>query len=107
MGAPPPAQTAAPAAAAPGGGMMSGLGEAVMTGMAMGAGSAVAHSAINSVLGGSGGEKGDSGSYHEGGNENYDNVAAPYEGTQDDCHEYYQSLQQCLQMNSTDISACQ
>merc|ERR1719233_1059637 len=80
---------------------MSGLGGAVMTGMAMGAGSAVAHSAINSVLGGGGdASKGD-----DGGNQSYDNVAAPYDA--DECQEYYQSLQECLQMNSTDISSCQ
>merc|ERR1719285_1538652 len=80
----------------------------MMTGMAMGAGSAVAHSAINSVLGGGGqASKGDDGSYHDGGNQSYDNVAAPFDAVQDDCHDYYQSLQQCLQMNSTDISSCQ
>ena len=35
-----------------GGGMMSGLGGAMATGAAMGVGSAVAHQAINSVMGG-------------------------------------------------------
>lgn len=59
--APPPAAAApapAPAAAAPaaapaaGGGMMSGLGGMVMQGMAMGTGSAIAHQAINSMMGG-------------------------------------------------------
>ena len=35
-----------------GGGMMSGLGGAMATGAAMGVGSAVAHQAINSMMGG-------------------------------------------------------
>ena len=55
-GAPPPAM--APAAAAPpmmggggGGGMLSGLGGMVMQGMAMGTGSAIAHRAVDSVMG--------------------------------------------------------
>merc|ERR1719343_1545519 len=54
--APPPAPAPAPAAAAPapsgGGGMLSGLGGMVAQGMAMGTGSALAHQAVNSLMGG-------------------------------------------------------
>lgn len=35
-----------------GGGMMSGIGSTIMTGMAFGAGSEVAHQAVRSVMGG-------------------------------------------------------
>ncbi len=54
-----PTRSAAPAAApkmsAPpaqgGGGMMSGLGSTMMTGMAFGAGSEVAHQAVRGIMG--------------------------------------------------------
>lgn len=52
----PPPPAAAPAAAAPapaagGGGMLSGLAGTMMSGMAFGTGSAVAHRAVDSVMG--------------------------------------------------------
>merc|ERR1719266_483335 len=50
--APPPAKTQAPPAqqSAPGGGMGSGLGGMVATGMALGAGSAIGHAAVGGVM---------------------------------------------------------
>ena len=59
--APPPRQTQAPSRPMPaqtqpqtqsGGGFLSGIGSTIMTGMAFGAGSQVAHQAVRSVMGG-------------------------------------------------------
>ena len=60
---PPPRQTQAPTKPMPqqtqpqtqaksGGGFLSGIGSTIMTGMAFGAGSEVAHQAVRSVMGG-------------------------------------------------------
>merc|ERR550534_2870331 len=83
-----------------------------MTGMAFGAGSGIAHAAVNSVLGGGGGGGGEGGAPAEGGNESYSDVSAPADGgyndaAEDPCADYYSSLMQCMKMNSTDIGACQ
>ena len=52
MSAPPPMYAPPPAAApAAGGGMLSGIMGSVVTGMAMGTGSAIANRAVDSVLG--------------------------------------------------------
>ena len=55
--APTPQRTAAPTTPAPttGGGMMGSMGQTVMTGMAFGAGSEIAHQAVKSVMGGGSG----------------------------------------------------
>ena len=51
----PPVQHAPPMQAPPqGGGMMSGIGSTIMTGMAFGAGSEIAHQAVRGMMGGSG-----------------------------------------------------
>ena len=51
----PPVQHAPPMQApAQGGGMMSGIGSTIMTGMAFGAGSEIAHQAVRGIMGGSG-----------------------------------------------------
>lgn len=60
---PPPRQTQAPTRPMPAqnapqtqqksGGLLSGIGSTIMTGMAFGAGSEVAHQAVRSVMGGS------------------------------------------------------
>lgn len=43
--------TSAPAPASTGGGLLSGIGGSIMSGMAMGVGSSIAHRAVDSVLG--------------------------------------------------------
>lgn len=50
---PRPAQTHQPAPTQQSGGMFSGLGSTLMTGMAFGAGSEVAHQAVRGMMGGS------------------------------------------------------
>merc|ERR1712166_931328 len=55
--APPPAKAASAPPPAAGGGMMSGLASTVMQGMAFGTGSAVAHRAVDSVMGPRGGNE--------------------------------------------------
>ena len=119
--APRPAPTPTPAAAPQqGGGMMSGLAGTVMTGMAFGAGSEVAHQAVRSVMGGGG-----SGHGNQGG--------APQEQQQQPQQMQQQQMQQpagytdsgygqqqeapcqafntnfvnCLKQNDSDIGMCQ
>ena len=47
-----PAQTPVQPQAQSGGGFLSGIGSTIMTGMAFGAGSEVAHQAVRAVMGG-------------------------------------------------------
>lgn len=87
--APPPS---APAQQRPG--MMSGLGGTLMQGMAFGAGSEVAHTAVRSMMGGS------SSSHQEGGQEAPQAVNEP-------CFQQNQDFMNCLQYNKNDIGMCQ
>ena len=58
--APKPTMQQAPMQQAPaaGGGMMSGLGSTLMTGMAFGAGSEIAHQAVRGIMGSGSGSSG-------------------------------------------------
>jgi coiled-coil-helix-coiled-coil-helix domain-containing protein 2 len=89
------------------GGMMGGLGQTLMTGMAFGAGSEIAHQAIRGVMGGSG----------HGGNVQQvpqDNVPQQQQQSQQQsqpqespCLKYNQKFVNCLKENGNDISDCQ
>ena len=57
--------------------MMSGLGGAMMTGMAFGAGTGIAHAAVDSMMGGNEGGGDHGGEYQDSGINSYDNVHAP------------------------------
>jgi len=104
-------QTPPPAHHAPqqSGGMMSGLGGALATGMAMGAGSEIAHQAIRGVMG--------SGSSSHGGQPaQQQQAAAPVQYAQpaqyqqeqqNPCMNYNQMLLTCMKDNTSNIGMCQ
>merc|ERR1740115_101592 len=96
--APPPAKAASappPAAAAPaaGGGMMSGLASTVMQGMAFGTGSAVAHRAVDSVMG------------PRGGNETSSNDA-PAAVKGGPCGDEFTQFNQCVNDSQGNVASC-
>eukprot|EP00358_Blepharisma_japonicum_P006743 CAMPEP_0202940570 /NCGR_PEP_ID=MMETSP1395-20130829/702_1 /ASSEMBLY_ACC=CAM_ASM_000871 /TAXON_ID=5961 /ORGANISM="Blepharisma japonicum, Strain Stock R1072" /LENGTH=87 /DNA_ID=CAMNT_0049635123 /DNA_START=482 /DNA_END=745 /DNA_ORIENTATION=+ len=74
---------------------MSGLGGVVMQGMAFGAGSEIAHTAVRGLMGGSGSEA------HE------QQQVAPQQPVQDMCSQQNQDFLNCLQYNNNNIGACQ
>lgn len=78
--------------------MMSGLAGTVMTGMAFGAGSEIAHQAVRGIMGSG------SGSGHQ--QEAPMQSSAP-ETQQDPCYYQNQDFMSCLQRSANDVSACQ
>jgi len=105
-----PSRTPARAAATPpapmqkpssGGGMMSGIGSTIMSGMAFGTGSAIAHQAVGAVVGSM-----------SGGSETAPaQQAAPQQdmmssGSQVVCGEDKTMFYECLQMNKGDQQSC-
>ena len=104
---PPPRQTQAPTRPMPaqtqpqtqqGGGFLSGIGSTIMTGMAFGAGSEVAHQAVRSVMGG--------GSHQ---NEATEHQQAPQQQQQyqaNPCQVEMNNLSGCLSQNDN-IGYCQ
>mmetsp|Transcript_32318 Transcript_32318/g.67489 ORF Transcript_32318/g.67489 Transcript_32318/m.67489 type:complete len:175 (-) Transcript_32318:150-674(-) len=96
MHAPPPAY-APPAAAPAGGGMFSGIMGSVVTGMAMGTGSAVANRAVDSLMGPR---------QMEVVHKDAPAAAAPA-GNIDSCKLEWTSVQECMKGAGNDPSACQ
>ena len=74
--------------------MMGGLAGTMMQGMAFGAGSEVAHTAMRGLMGGSGSHQQE---YQE----------APAQQQADPCMRQNQDFLNCLQMNKNEIGACQ
>ena len=75
---------------------MSGLAGTVMTGMAFGAGSEIAHQAIKGIMGSSSSQK----------------EAAPSQAPaavtqQDSCYYENKDFMSCLERSANDVSACQ
>lgn len=108
--APPPP----PPQSRPSGGLMGGgLGSAVATGMAFGAGSEIAHQAVRGIMGSGSGGHGEPApaagapappaSYQEAGAPAAAAPAAP----ENPCMSYNQSLFSCLKQNSNEIGMCQ
>ena len=99
-----------PAPTQSGGGMMSGLGGALATGMAVGAGSEIAHQAIRGIMG-----SGSSG--HAPAQQQAPAQGAPVQyaqpGTyqaqqqQNPCMDFNQSFLSCLKTYSNEINMCQ
>ncbi|CAG9336002.1 unnamed protein product [Blepharisma stoltei] len=89
--APSPQQSAPQAQQRPG--IMSGLAGTVMQGMAFGAGSEIAHTAVRGLMGGNSHEA------HE--------QQAPAQQVQDVCSQQNQDFLNCLQFNNNNIGACQ
>jgi len=73
---------------------MSGLGGMVMTGMAFGVGSEVAHQAVRGVMG-------------SGNTQQTSAPAQTAEPQQDLCYSQNQDFMTCLQRSSNDIAGCQ
>ena len=94
------------------GGMMSGIGSTVMTGMAFGAGSEVAHQAVRGIMG-SGSGSGSHGNNspqetnnQQVGQQEYNQQPQQYQ-QQNPCMSYNQKFVECLKENEKDISDCQ
>lgn len=88
------------------GGMMSGLGSTLMTGMAFGAGSEIAHQAVRGIIGG--GSHGSKNDVQESGNNVPQQQVQPQQQTyQSNCMSYNQKFVDCLKVNGNDISDCQ
>ena len=101
------------AAPTTGGGLGSGLGGALATGMAMGAGSEIAHQAIRGIMGG-----GSSGHGHhqqapvqqapmQQAPVQYAQPAAYGQEQQNPCYSFNQSFLNCLKQSSNQIDMCQ
>ena len=104
---PPPRQTQAPTRPMPqqtqpqtqsGGGMFSGIGSTIMTGMAFGAGSEVAHQAVRSVMGG--------GSHGQTEQHQQQEQQAPLQQYQQPCQMEMDNFSKCLSTNDN-INYCQ
>jgi len=81
-----------------GGGMMSGMAGMVAQGMAMGAGSAIGHKAVDGVFG----------AFSGGGDQPQAPPAqAPPMAVNDVCVNHNKAFQDCLQTANGDISKCQ
>ena len=81
---------------------MSGLAGTVMTGMAFGAGSEIAHQAVRGIMGSG------SGSSHAPAQESAPIDSSPAPQTQQDpCYYQNQDFMSCLQRSGNDTSACQ
>ncbi len=87
------------------GGMMSGLGSTLMTGMAFGAGSEIAHQAVRGVMGG--GSHGNGNSVQESKQEVQQNSQPQQQYQQNPCQNYNMKFVECLKGNGNDISDCQ
>ncbi|CDW79040.1 cox19-like chch family protein [Stylonychia lemnae] len=93
-----------------GGGMMSGIGSTIVTGMALGAGSEVGHQAVRSLMGGSSGS-------HDAPNQQQATsqqiqYAQPMQQQQiqqqqSPCFSFNQHFLTCLKTYSNDLSMCQ
>lgn len=103
-----------------GGGMMSGIGSTIVTGMALGAGSEVGHQVVRSFMGGSGGHKEESKEvapqqqaaapqqyYQQPPPEYYQQQQQQAAPQQNPCNSFNQHLINCLKNNQNDINLCQ
>ena len=109
----PQARPAAPTAQPQsGGGMMSGLGGTLMTGMAFGAGSEIAHQAVRGMMGSGGGHGGQApAQQQEGAPVQQQQYAEPQQQyaqeQQNPCQGFNMNFVNCLKQNSNEIGFCQ
>ncbi len=106
---PPPQQTRPPMQAPQqrSGGMMGGLGSTIMTGMAFGAGSEVAHQAVRSVTGGGSREQQPEQSQSNQTQTQPQQQANYQPQQQNPCLEFNTKFVDCLKRENNDISSCQ
>merc|ERR1711957_998268 len=90
-------QAPAQAPAKQGGGMMSGLMGTMMQGMAFGAGSEIAHTAMRSVMGGSGTQE----------QQQQPEQTQQTQQNTNQCQNENSNFVECLKFNSNDIQGCQ
>jgi hypothetical protein len=83
------------------GGMMGGLGSTIMTGMALGAGSAVGHQVVRSMMGGS--EKQEQPVQQEQQQEQTQNSSY----NTNPCQDFNNKFVDCLKFSNNDIAQCQ
>lgn len=107
-------QSHAPVQAAPqSGGMMSGLGGALATGMAMGAGSEIAHQAIRGVMGSGSSGHGQAPQQQAAPQQmqaapvQYAQPTYEQQQQQNPCMSFNQSFLACIKDNSGNIGMCQ
>lgn len=89
------------------GGMMSGIGSTIMTGMAFGAGSEIAHQAVRGIIGGG---HNNGGSPHEVPQQEVKQVEQVQQNQHQQvnpCMTYNNKFIDCLKQNGNDISSCQ
>ena len=103
--APPPAPVSRPPPPAPmqqqqGGGMVAGLASTIAQGVAFGTGSAVAHRAVDSVMG-------PRTVQHEHVQVGQTTTSGTTSTSQDACQNQVKAFQDCLNANSNDIGKCQ
>lgn len=106
MRAPPPAPVSRPPPPAPmqqqqqGGGMVAGLASTIAQGVAFGTGSAVAHRAVDSVMG-------PRTVQHEHVQVTQTTTTGTASTSQDVCQNQAKAFQDCLNANSNDVGKCQ
>jgi hypothetical protein len=89
------------------GGMMGGLGSTIMTGMAFGAGSEIAHQAVRSVVGGGNSHNQPQQQEHQDQQQNNITTSQPQQQQQNPCMEHNSRFVNCLQKEGNEISNCQ
>ncbi|KAL8188955.1 hypothetical protein R6Q57_029475 [Mikania cordata] len=94
--APPPA----PVQSSGGGSMLGGIGSTIAQGMAFGTGSAVAHRAVDAVMG-------PRTIQHETVAAAAPETAAPSSSYSDACGMHYKAFQDCINSSGSDIGKCQ
>lgn len=87
------------------GGMMSGIGSTIVTGMAFGAGSEIAHQAVRGMMGGSGHGSGHNNVSEVQNNDHQQNNNV--QEKQNPCMSYNMKFVECLKTSGNDISDCQ
>lgn len=87
-----------------GGGMLSGIGSTIMTGMAFGGGSEIGHQLVRSVTGGGSRHEVEQAKQQPIEPQNNQSQAQPQNNL---CHGYNVKFIECLKLQDNDISSCQ
>lgn len=89
-----------------GGGMFSGIGSTIVSGMAFGTGSAIAHQAVGAVAGSFSGRGGEQAPAQAAAPEYAQGAMAPQQQLQEACSMDKQMFYECLNQNKGDQSSC-
>ena len=88
-------------------GMMSGIGSTIMTGMAFGAGSEIAHQAVRGIIGGGHNNGGSPQEVPQQEVKQVEQVQQNQHQQVNPCMTYNNKFVDCLKQNGNDISSCQ